>query len=345
MGALSASMLAIGSGTDLLADETPTDSTKAEVTKPDRSALKFHDGEFKILQLTDLHLSFYDEEETEQAINSLQFARELTLLEKPDLVILTGYIITGFPNTLTGWIQEAWDRVGEIFVELNIPYAVTLGNHDYDLRISPKEVMAMIEKNPRNITMSDDPSLSGTGNTVLSILASDGLTPRWNLWLLDSHSYPVIPGDNGEYDWIRNDQIQWYRKTSEALNANLDAPLPALAFFHIPLPEYHIVGRQPDKLGEKNEEVCSPELNSGLFTSFLEMRDVLGVFVGHDHFNDYLGVYKNILLAYGRKTGTTGYKNLAFGGRTIILKENERRFDTYIVTPTEKTRHFTFQRS
>ncbi len=344
MGALSASMLAIGSGANLLANATPTETPDSTPTKPTRPTLKFHDGEFKILQLTDLHLKF-DKEDIDRATATLQLAHDLTVQEKPDLVILTGDIVSNDPTALPGGVEEAWNRVGAVFSDLSVPYGITYGNHDHERRESPAEMMAMIEKNPWNVTTSDDPSISGAGNTVLPVLASDGLTPRWNLWLFDSHSYPIIPGKNGDYDWIKNDQIQWYRKTSEALNANLDAPLPSLAFFHIPLPEYNIVANQSDKLGVANEGICSPELNSGLFTSFLEKNDVLGVFTGHDHDNDFIGVYKNVALAYGRKTGVDTYGSLPLGGRVIILKEDEKGFDTYVITPGEKTLDYTFRRS
>lgn len=35
------------------------------------------------------------------------------------------------------------------------------------------------------------------------------------------------------------------------------------------------------------EPVCDPQLNSGLFNAMLECGDVMGVFCGHDHNNDY----------------------------------------------------------
>ena len=72
--------------------------------------------------------------------------------------------------------------------------------------------------------------------------------------------------------------------------------------------------------GPKTVEICAEECG-----------DVMGTFVGHDHNNDYAIMYKNILLAYGRYTGgNTVYNDLPNGCRVIVLKENERRFDSYI---------------
>ena len=83
--------------------------------------------------------------------------------------------------------------------------------------------------------------------------------------------------------------------------------------------------------GVKNEEICSPEINSGMFTAMLECGDVMGIFVGHDHTNDYIGLCNNIALAYGRVTKKM--KDPAdplAGGRVIVLKEGRREFDTWI---------------
>ena len=78
--------------------------------------------------------------------------------------------------------------------------------------------------------------------------------------------------------------------------------------------------------------VCCPTTNSGFFTSVKECGDVMGIFVGHDHDNDYAVAYKEVLLAYGRYSGgNTVYNDLnPNGARVIILKEGERTIDTYI---------------
>lgn len=42
-------------------------------------------------------------------------------------------------------------------------------------------------------------------------------------------------------------------------------------------------------------KACAPVLNSGLFTAMKEMGDIEGVFVGHDHDNDYAVMWQGIL--------------------------------------------------
>lgn len=77
-------------------------------------------------------------------------------------------------------------------------------------------------------------------------------------------------------------------------------------------------------VGTRKEKACAPQLNSGMFASMKEMGDILGVFVGHDHDDDYAVFWKGILLAYGRYTGgDTVYNNLSNGARVIEMTEGQ----------------------
>lgn len=59
-----------------------------------------------------------------------------------------------------------------------------------------------------------------------------------------------------------------------------------------------------------------------MFAAMKEAGDVMGMFVGHDHDNDYAVMWKDILLAYGRFTGgNTEYNHLPNGARIIVLDE------------------------
>lgn len=74
--------------------------------------------------------------------------------------------------------------------------------------------------------------------------------------------------------------------------------------------------------GIKEEFVCCPKVNTGLFDSFKAEKNIKGVFCGHDHDNDYSGQYKGIELVYGRKTGYGSYGPTGQRGGTVIkLKE------------------------
>ena len=136
--------------------------------------------------------------------------------------------------------------------------------------------------------------------------------------------------------YVHFDQIEWYRKQSKHFaEKNGGNPVPALAFFHIPLIEYNEIRGDGKTYGnDKEGGVASANINSGMFASFLDMRDVMGVFVGHDHDNDFIGIDKGIALGYGRVTGADAYGELTRGARIIELYEDQFKFDTWISTPS-----------
>jgi hypothetical protein len=128
-------------------------------------------------------------------------------------------------------------------------------------------------------------------------------------------------------------QLEWYRQQSAAFTAaNGNKPLPSLAFFHIPLPEYREVIDLPTTVGQYNEEVCNFRINSGVLANFIACGDVMGTFVGHDHSNNYIGCLHNICLAYGYSSGRQVADSIVGRGvRIIELFEGERRFNTWLL--------------
>ena len=52
-----------------------------------------------------------------------------------------------------------------------------------------------------------------------------------------------------------------------------------------------------------------------MFVNMLECGDIIGIFTGHDHDNDYAVAWQDVLLAYGRYTGgNTVYNHLPSNG-------------------------------
>jgi predicted phosphodiesterase len=306
-----------------------------------KKVLKFNNGKFKIVQFTDLHW-IADKQHASANDSTLQLIKYVINTEKPDFVVFTGDVI------VSGGAAKAWKEVTQPLADLKVPFAVTFGNHDTETDISKEQALAIIQTNPYNLTYSAGKGIDGVGNCALPVKSSDGKTNKWILYFFDSNSYTNEPDTLVKgYSWIKFSQIQWYRRQSAAYTKiNNHVALPALSFFHIPLPEFEWVRNHKTTLGSKEEEVCSPYFNSGLFTSFIEMRDVLGVFVGHDHNDDFIGSDANICLGYGRKTGyNSAYAEiLERGARVIELYENEKKFDTYIRTLSGKYLDYTFER-
>ena len=319
-------------------DRDNINGTLSGRSESELSALKFKDGKFKIIQFTDLH--WIKGKEYESANDSTrQLMSRLIKSEHPDLVIITGDVV------VSGGAAEGWKEVTQPMVEAKVPFAVTFGNHDAEADITTLQALDILKTIPYNVTYNADNNISGVGNCTLPIKSSDGSQDKWVLYLFDSHDYPRDK-TFGCYDWIKHDQIDWYRNQSESYTKKSGRILPSLAFFHIPLPEYTQTLYIAPFIGNKKEDVCSPNINSGLFSSFIEKKDILGVFVGHDHNDDYLvDANGKIALAYGRKTGySSAYKEiLERGGRVINLYEDDRSYNTYIETWSDKLNNYTFE--
>lgn len=287
--------------------------------------LKFgEDKKFKIVQFTDVHWKA-DSIASEEAGERMG---EVLDAEKPDLVIFTGDVIFGKPA------DKSMRRALEPTIKRGIPFAVTFGNHDDELGMSRKELYDFIKDMPGNLTSTVE-GISGVTNYILPVKASDGSKDAALLYVFDSHSYATLKGIKG-YAWIKHDQVQWYIDESKKFTeANGGTPLTALSFFHIPLPEFHEAVQNEGSflIGTRKEKACAPEINTGLFAAMKEAGDVLGVFVGHDHVNDYAVSWKGIMLCYGRFTGgKTVYHDMpgGNGARIIELTEGVRQFRSWI---------------
>lgn len=304
----------------------------------EQPVLRFKNHKFKIVQFTDLHL-ISGKEFAQRNDSTYMLMRRVIKAENPDLVVLTGDVV------VSGGAARIWKEVVQPMTEAKVPFAVSFGNHDTESDLSKPNIIKLLQKNEYNLTSNADKKLSGVGNCSLPILSSEGKSMPWAIYLFDSHAYPKDT-IMGTYDWIKNDQIQWYRKQSKVYADKQGKVISALAFFHIPLPEYEYVRNQKSTLGSIEELVCSPSINSGLFSSFVEMGDVLGVFVGHDHNNDFVGTAANICLGYGRKTGYASayHEILERGARVIELYENEKKFDTHIRTLSGNCLEYSFLR-
>lgn len=282
------------------------------------------DGTFKIVQFTDLHWQNGQQED----LQTYSLMKNVLQEESPDLVIFTGDVIYSEHCTDR---QESFKNAVKAAEEFNIPWAAVFGNHDTEVGTTREELIRLQQERPLSLTEMG-PSLGDrAGNYVLEIHSKNNSSPAAALYLLDSGEYADQPV--GGYAWVTHSQIGWYKEQSARLTKqNNDVPLPSLAFFHIPVPEYNEVWNEHTCYGQKHEGVASPKINSGLFTAFLEMKDVRGTFVGHDHINDYWGELYGIRLCYGRATGYNTYGKEGFprGARIIQLTEGEADFQTWL---------------
>ena len=231
--------------------------------------------------------------------------------------------------------------------ERGLNFALVFGNHDDEGGVSKETQMAYYQSYPGCLAAAGD--VTGVGNYNLLVYDSDGKTPVVNLWFFDSGSY--APEGQGKYDWVRQDQIDWYLETEAALAArNGGTPIPAYAFQHIIVPDIYdamdIVPSSEKKngavegygcrkgtyysdasvieAGTLGEAPCPPDVNGGEFAAWKQGGDIVAGFFGHDHVNDFIIPYEGIDLINTNSTGFYIYgAGENHGARLVTLRESD----------------------
>lgn len=264
-------------------------------------------GAFKVLQFTDTHYITGDP----RSERALRCVEEMIAAERPDLVIHTGDIVFGRPDI------DSTLEILKPLADSGIPWAVALGNHDSQFGSTREAMFEAIRGLPGCINRPPKEEVYGCSNDVITLSGAGGIEKVF--YLFDSMDAVVLKGEEEIhcYDYIRHNQIGWYRAHSERFAAAAGHPVPSIAFFHIPLCELKealAAGVRP-VAGNNGEPPCPSRLNSGLFAQFREMGDVRAIVTGHDHDCDYVLDYGGIHFIYGRFSGgDTIYNHLGVDG-------------------------------
>ncbi len=282
------------------------------------------DGTFTIVQFTDLHWKNGEP----QDMRTKALMERVLAEEKPDLIVFTGDVIESL--NCKDPIQSYRDVVA-VAEKSGIPWVSLFGNHDCEQNVTKEQLMKAQLELSGTLAEAGTPGVDGVGNFIVRVSDSNKDTAA-AFYFFDSGGYSELPAVPG-YDWIRSSQVDWFREESRRLRENNGGiPVPALAFFHIPLPEYRHAWNHSTCYGHRYEKVQSPQLNSGLFAAMVETGGMMGTFCGHDHINDYWGELHGIRLCYGRATGYNTYGRLFFprGARVIRLQRGVGGFTTWL---------------
>ena len=182
---------------------------------------KFHfdaNGKFRMMQLTDPQGEFPLEEPVKQLI------RQGIQKYRPSLIILTGDNTACYNKH--GEFEQAVSEFMNIFVEEQVPHAITFGNHDSERKgpefYTRQEQYDLYKKLGGEFFVDFDiAELSGVGSGVIPLFTAEGDTPCFNLIVMDSGDY----APHGGYNGCRTDQLRWYEENA--------GTLPCLWFQHI----------------------------------------------------------------------------------------------------------------
>lgn len=285
--------------------------------------MKFNsDGEFKILQLTDLHLTPGKPEEAVKTFARIDF---LVRNERPDFIAVTGDVVTDRKA------RGMWVSFLEHLDSCGVPYGVVFGNHDREQDLDARQISELVASARGSVNLLDaDGELADLRLQLMPSKAGKGAAAE--IFLMDSNEYSTIKGVDG-YGWFRSSQVEWLREECGRSLQENGRHVPSVLFCHIPLNEFREAWEIKgfETMGTRAEKECSPALNSGIFHCMVETGNVFAVFCGHDHSNDYIARLHGIILGYGRYSGDdTVYNDLRHGARIIILQEGKRELRSYI---------------
>ncbi len=325
------------------------------------SGLKFNaDGNFRIMHITDTHYTDFPFEE------SIAFIEKALDDYKPDLVIFGGDNIKGwFDTSLQLGTKAAIDKLVAPVAERSIPFSFVYGNHDWEAYLCPKQLQNKYYGAYEACILPDGYStISKTSNGNILIKDYEGKNDIFNIWLFDSGTKVKVNGTK-TIQGVDSKEVDWYvNRSNELKQANGGRVIPAIAFQHFGVEETvklfvedengfecngkkyilkdgitdgiknGVAGVENIRMTTHLNKSCEiPSDNGGEYAAFVKQGDVVGLFTGHTHANDFCGITEdNIILGStlsaggfnisSRFTDADGNQVEARGLRIIDIDEN-----------------------
>ncbi|KAH9942026.1 Metallo-dependent phosphatase [Amylocystis lapponica] len=272
-----------------------------------------HDGRFKIMQIADLHFSVGQGDCRDTDLSPCAASDNLTLTllghmldaERPDFVVFTGDQLNGQG---TAWdARSVLAKFSRSVADRGIAWAAVFGNHDDEDGETREAQVKYMQGLPYSMVEPGPKDIHGVGNYVLKVMSADASkTHLLTLYFLDSGAYSKGAFDwlgffvPTEYDWIHQDQIEWFLQESASID-QVERPFTpdsgkdlgdiwkrqageqltpetrrlakpnALMFFHIPLQEAYSAADlnpstgQPLDVGTHDEGQGSAKKQDGFF--------------------------------------------------------------------------------
>ena len=305
-------------------------------------SLAYRDG-FKILQLTDIHMSDKDDQDLHYAFLDLLIKEAKNdATGAPDFMVVTGDLFT-FAS------RDTAKRLFKFLDSYDIPWTVVFGNHDEQTYFPVDWMTGYLNKFGSNCMFKDlqDDKVQGNCNFAINLTNGDG-TIHNQLIFMDSNRYYF--GSYMGYDRFNTNQIDWYGNLIEYtkqqdISAGGAGDVKSLMFYHIPLPEINKICASDTMLkddpnynfiyGEKREKSCPPDQDYGFFDTIKSLGSTTAMFFGHDHINNFEADYEGVKFCYGIKsTDRIYYADDMLGYQTISIKNDNsleivRKYHTY----------------
>ena len=289
--------------------------------------------DFRILQLTDIHLSDKDDQKTQFKFMDLLYKDA----NNPDLVVVTGDLFTFASKNTAKSLLKYFDDKG-------VPWSVCFGNHDEQCYFSVDWLTKTLSEYGSNCLFKDlqDDKVNGNCNFAINLMKDGKVHDQ--LFVMDSNRYDFNFSQFG-YDCFKQDQIDWYERMvnySKEKYGNVKSSI----YLHIAPPEAVIDWEKMDAdnciIGDMQEGLGSPSEDLHFVQKVLDLGVTQSIHANHDHANDAVFKYtkdeKSIYFAYGVHATNRIYNDkegVKFGGQILRVNKLDTSkliFENYYVS-------------
>lgn len=287
-------------------------------TDSDRFEMIFSPAEprpLRILQLTDTHFGNPDANSKRADERSFGEIRRLVQRHRPDLLVHTGDFINNDKGA--GISFEAVD----FFDDLNVPWTHVLGNHDIGAVSVPDFRRRMKNAAVGEFQAGGQPHYAFR----FDLVSAPAGEPKFSLYCFNS-------GFTKPVKHVGREQVEWFEGQMRR-DADQGIKCPSLAMIHIPVVEFEKLRAAQRFAGNFGESICFETDSGEAFAAFQRSGRLKGIFSGHDHRNDFQGLWEGVELVYGRVSGWTAYGELPRGGRLIEIDLTAQSYVHHLVLP------------
>ncbi|MCH5160273.1 MAG: metallophosphoesterase [Clostridiales bacterium] len=189
--------------------------------------------ELKIMQIADPQIKFGSFTRDRKTMDLLDRAIKN---EQPDICVVTGDL------TLSVFTYDAFKYFANFMEKHQQYWTFTYGNHDSQFDCSKYVIYQLLSKYEYCLFDPGPSDIHGESNFLVNVFKGSKAESNliYSLVLLDSGMYPEGVDANLSdwvYDWIRQDQMNWYEWAIQGLKS-IKSDIQSSMFFHIPLKEF-----------------------------------------------------------------------------------------------------------
>ena len=189
--------------------------------------------ELKIMQIADPQIKFGNFTRDRKTMDLLDRAIKK---EQPDICVVTGDL------TLSIFTYDAFKYFANFMEQRQQYWTFTYGNHDSQFDCSKYTIYELLSNYEYCLFDAGPSDIYGNSNFLVNVFKGSKAESNliYSLVLLDSGMYPDsdnVSLSDWVYDWIRQDQMEWYKWAIEGLQS-IKPDVQSSMFFHIPIKEF-----------------------------------------------------------------------------------------------------------